>query len=47
MLYRIETGPRAGLDDSQGRSTAQYIESSLGLKVSAVNVHVAGVAFDK
>ena len=36
MLYRIETGPRAGLDDSQGRSTAQYIESSLGLKVSAV-----------
>ncbi|MCR5168988.1 MAG: phosphoribosylformylglycinamidine synthase [Desulfovibrio sp.] len=36
MLYRIEAGPRQGLGDSQGRSTAQDIESSLGLHVDAV-----------
>ena len=29
MLYRVETGPRAGLDDTQGRKTAQHLRKAL------------------
>lgn len=36
MLYRIETGPKLGLDDAEGRSTALYLERSLGLPVLSV-----------
>lgn len=36
MLYRIETGPREGLDDAQGRSTAKDLADSLGIRVTAV-----------
>ena len=36
MLYRVETGPRAGLDDTQGRKTAQHLRKALNLSVSGV-----------
>ena len=36
MLYRVETGPHAGLDDTQGRKTAQHLRKALGLSVAQV-----------
>lgn len=36
MLYRMETGPHAGLDDTQGRKTAQQLRRALGLSVAEV-----------
>ncbi|MDR1777055.1 MAG: phosphoribosylformylglycinamidine synthase [Desulfovibrio sp.] len=36
MLYRIETGPREGVEDTQGRRTALNLEKSLGLRVAGV-----------
>ena len=36
MLYRVETGPRAGLDDTQGRKTAQHLRKALNISVSGV-----------
>jgi phosphoribosylformylglycinamidine synthase len=36
MLYRIETGPREGVDDAQGRRTALSLEKSLNLRVASV-----------
>ena len=36
MLYRVETGPHAGLDDTQGRKTAQHLRKALGLSVARV-----------
>ncbi|MBO5490660.1 MAG: phosphoribosylformylglycinamidine synthase [Desulfovibrio sp.] len=36
MLYRVETGPRAGLDDTQGRKTARHLRDALNLSVAGV-----------
>ena len=36
MLYRVETGLHAGLDDTQGRKTAQHLRKALGLSVAQV-----------
>ena len=36
MLYRVETGLHAGLDDTQGRKTAQHLRKALDLSTGAV-----------
>lgn len=36
MLYRVEAGLHAWLEDTQGRKTAQHLHKALGLKVSQV-----------
>ncbi|MBO4300779.1 MAG: phosphoribosylformylglycinamidine synthase [Desulfovibrio sp.] len=36
MLYRVETGPRAGLDDTLGRKTARNLRDALQLCVAGV-----------
>ena len=36
MLYRVETGPRAGVEDTQGRRTAKNLREAQGLPVAAV-----------
>jgi phosphoribosylformylglycinamidine synthase len=36
MLYRVETGPHAGMDDTQGRKTAQRLRKDLNLAVAEV-----------
>ncbi len=36
MLYRMETGPHAGLEDTRGRKTAQQLRRALGLAVGGV-----------
>lgn len=36
MLYRVETGPHAGMDDTQGRKTALRLRKDLDLTVAAV-----------
>ena len=36
MLYRVETGLHAGLDDTQGRKTAQHLLKALNLSTGSV-----------
>ncbi|MDO5483686.1 MAG: phosphoribosylformylglycinamidine synthase, partial [Desulfovibrionaceae bacterium] len=36
MLYRVEAGLHAWLEDTQGRKTAQHLHKALGLKVAGV-----------
>ncbi|ATD80442.1 MULTISPECIES: AIR synthase-related protein [Desulfovibrio] len=36
MLYRVETGLHAGLDDTQGRKTAQHLRKALDLSTGSV-----------
>lgn len=38
MLYRLEAGPRPGLEDVQGRKVAERIKSALGLAVGQVRL---------
>ncbi|MDR3357851.1 MAG: phosphoribosylformylglycinamidine synthase [Desulfovibrio sp.] len=45
MLYRIETGPREGVDDTQGRRTALNLKKSLNLHVASVR-HVKVFTLD-
>jgi phosphoribosylformylglycinamidine synthase len=36
MLYRVETGPRAELDDALGRKTALHLQNALGVRTAEV-----------
>ena len=38
MLYRLEAGPRPGLEDVQGRKVAGRIRAALGLVVGQVRL---------